>query len=131
MHRKGVIPRVWGFVRNYAIPMALLGVFIQTVVQSYITGIAPVPQEPPMGYVLGRNETKLEWHRSTVEGAWELQVSMDDPEFKDPFVTREVTGTSHMLNNLEPGHTFYWRLIRGDDSSSIDYFKTSKDAIAF
>jgi hypothetical protein len=131
MRRQGTIPRAWGFIRNFAIPLLLLGVFAQTVIQSYITGIAPVPQEPPLGYELERNETRLEWHKGTTEGKWELQVSMDDPEFKNPFVKKEVSGKSHMLNNLESNRTFFWRLVRGNDSSRIAYFKTSKHAIAF
>lgn len=131
MHRQGIISRIWGFVRNYAIPILLLGVFVQTVVQTYITGIAPVPQLPPLNYVLERNEAQLKWHKGTTEGKWELQVSKDDPEFKDPFVKRETSGKSHNLNNLEPGHTYYWRLIRGDDSSRVASFKTSPYAVAF
>ncbi len=152
MHRQGIIPRIWGFLRNYTIPVVLLGVFVQTVVQTYITGIAPVPQQPPLGYVVEENQAKLQWHRGTTQGPWELQVTDDkDPEFtrkvfklddkdktpvrKDPkdgwYVTRSVSGTTHMLSNLEPGKTYYWRLVRGNDSSSTYNFKISEHAIAF
>jgi hypothetical protein len=42
-----------------------------------------------------------------------------------------VSGNTHRINNLEPGHTYFWRLVQGGKPSSTYSFKTASHAVAF
>ena len=127
----GYISSVWKFLRDYALPLLLLGIFVTTLVEVYFTGVGPTPQQPPEGHELQRLEAKLTWHKGNRDGAMTLEVSVDDPAFKERFVDRQISGTSHTLRNLKPGHTYYWRLKRDDDYTRTRSFRTSEHAITF
>lgn len=119
------------FLRDYGILIVLLWIFVLTVVQVYVLGIGATPQLPPEGYELQRLEAKLQWHRGTKKEAFTLEVAKDDPTFSKLELERQVTGTSHLMRDLEPGRTYYWRLVRDDETSATRSFKTSKYAITF
>ena len=125
------ISSVWRFLRDYGIPIVLLGIFVLTVVQVYVFGVGATPQLPPEGYELQRLEAKLQWHRGNKDGAFTLEVAEDDPTFSELKLERQVTGTSHVMRDLEPGRIYYWRLVRDDEISATRSFKTSKYAITF
>ena len=131
MYRRGIIPRIWEFLRNYLVAFLLIGTFGWTMIEVYVTGTVPVPQQPPEGYTTERLTATLQWNKGNREGAIHLQVSVDDPTFEEPMLDLEVSGTTHNLSKLEPGRTYYWRLVREDESSAIATFKTSKYAVSF
>ena len=131
MHRPGIIPRMWDFVRLYLVSLTLVGIFAWTIAQVYLLGVGPVPQQPPPGFVEQRLETRLQWHRGNIEELIHLEVSVDDPAFDELFVDKAVSGTTHIITNLEPGHTYYWRLIQGGKPSSTYTLKTASHAVAF
>jgi predicted PurR-regulated permease PerM len=131
MYRRGIIPRIWEFLRNYLVAFLLIGTFGWTMLEVYVTGTAPVPQQPPEGYTTERLTATLQWNKGSREGDIHLQVSVDDPTFEEPMLDLEVRGTTHNLSKLEPGRTYYWRLVREDESSAIATFKTSKYAVSF
>ena len=126
-----IISALWKFLRDYTLPLVLLGIFVTTLLQVYVFGVGPTPQQPPEGYELQRLEAKLTWHKGNREGATTLEIAKDDPTFQTLFVERQVSGTSHSLRDLEPGHTYYWRLKRDDEYTRTCSFKTSKHAIDF
>ena len=125
------ISRVLNFLRDYGILVILLGIFVMTVAQVYVFGVGSAAQLPPEGYELQQLEAKLQWHRGNREGAFTLEVAKDDPTFSELVLERQVTGTTQMMRDLEPGRTYYWRLVRDDEISATHSFKTSKYAINF
>ncbi len=131
MYRAGLIPRIWRFLRTYLVALALIFTLAFAFFEVYVTGVGPVPQQPPEGYTIERTNATLQWNKGTKKGPINLQVSMDDPKFKAPILEREVKNTSHAMNKLEPGHTYYWRLVQNDKPSPVATFKTSAYAIAF
>ncbi|MCP4676227.1 MAG: hypothetical protein GY854_12105 [Deltaproteobacteria bacterium] len=131
MQRLGLIPRIWGFLRTYAVALALIGGLGFAFFEVYVTGVGPMPQQPPEGYTIERTKAALQWSKGTRKGGIKLQVAMDDPSFTKPILEKDVKGKSHTMNALEPGHTYYWRLVQGDDYSPIATFKTSAYAIKF
>ena len=159
MHRPGIIPRMWQFIRLYLVSLTLIGIFIWTILEVYVFGVGPVPQQPPPGYVEERLETRLQWHSGNInrikksrggkpcdenipEGfdprfkqscleKVELQVAIDDPDFKELFVDKPVSGNTHVIKNLEPGHTYYWRLMQGGKPSATYSFETAPQAVNF
>jgi hypothetical protein len=130
MFRPGIIVRIWNFLRLYLVALVLLGIFVWTVLEVYVLGVGPTPQQPPPGFVEQRLNTRLQWHRGNREESMTLEVAKD-PGFKDKIVDRQASGTVHNLNNLEPGQTYYWRLIQGETPSRTYSFRTSEDAVAF
>ena len=131
MRLRGIIFAFLKFVRDYTLPLVLLGIFATTILQVYVLGVGPTPQQPPEGYELQRLEARLEWHKGNRDGAVTLEVAEDDPTFETLFMERQVSGTKHTMHNVTPGHTYYWRLKRNDTYSRVCSFKTSKHAIKF
>jgi hypothetical protein len=132
MRLLGIIVRLWNFARDYAILLVLLGAFLWTLVEVYGLGVGPTPQLPPQGYVVENLEAKLQWHNGTRPAGFTLQISQDDPNFSNKlFLEREVSGTTFSVNDLESGHTYYWRLKRADILSATASFKTAPYAINF
>jgi hypothetical protein len=131
MRLLGTISYVWKFLRDFAILIILLGIFASTVLEVYVFGVGATPQLPPEGYELQELEAKLQWHRGNKEGAFTLQVAVDDPTFSELLLERQVSGTTHFMRDLEPGRTYYWRLLRDDEVSATRTFKTSAYAIDF
>ncbi len=122
---------MWNFARSYLVTIVLLAILVWTVVQVYMLGVGPTPQQPPPGFVEDRLNTRLQWHQGNIDQPITVQVSKGDPEFKEPFYDKELTGTTLNVTDLEPGTTYYWRLLQGGKSSSTQFFKTSPNAVAF
>jgi len=97
----------------------------------YVTGTGPMPQQPPEGYVVERTQATFQWNRGNLSLPMRLQVSTDEANFENPTLDRKVTGTTHTMHNLEPGHVYYWRLVQGDKVSPLASFKTAKNAVTF
>ncbi len=128
----GLMVRFWNFLRDYAVLLILSTIFLSTVIEVYVIGTGPTPQLPPEGYVHEHLEARLQWHNGNRPTGYTLQVSEDDPSFTDKlFLEREVTGTTFMLNDITPGHTYYWRLKRDKIISKTASFKTAPNAITF
>lgn len=132
MRLLGITVRLWNFVRDYAVLLILCAVFLWTIVEVYALGTGPTPQLPPDGYVIENLKAKLKWHNGNRPPGYTLEISQDDPDFSgELFLEQEVSGTSFKVNNIEPGHTYYWRLKRDDLVSSTLSFKTAPYAIKF
>ena len=125
------MPRLWSWVREYLVAVLLVGAFAHAMIQVYVTGTPPVPQQPPEGYVLQRLEARLQWNKGSDDGEVTLQVSMDDPDFLEPLVDKQQRGTTYRMRDLEPGHIYYWRVLKGDEASAVASFETSPYAIEF
>ena len=97
----------------------------------YVTGVGPVPQQPPEGYVVQRTQATFQWDMGNRDKPISLEVSMDDPDFTAPLLDRKVTGTTHTMTKLQPGHRYYWRLRQGDKISPVASFETSENAVNF
>ncbi|MDJ0765474.1 MAG: hypothetical protein QNJ97_21010 [Myxococcota bacterium] len=111
--------------------VAILLAFATAMFEVYVTGVGPVPQQPPEGYTIERTQTTLQWNRGTRDAPIELQVAMDDPTFGTLFLKRDVKGKTHLIKNLENGHIYYWRLVQDEQSSPVATFKTSAYAVKF
>lgn len=131
MLRPGLIPRLWDFLRSYLVTIVMLGIFTWTVVQVYVLGVGPTPQQPPPGFVEERLDTRLQWHQGNIDLPITVQVSKEDPAFKEPFYDKELTGNTLNVTDLEPGTTYHWRLVQGGKPSSTQTFKTSPNAVHF
>ena len=131
MQRSGIIPRMWEFIRLYLVSLILIAIFTWTIVEVYLLGVGPAPQQPPPGFVEERLEARLQWHKGNLKEKTKLEVSVDNADFEELFVDKDVTGNTHLINKLEPGHTYYWRLVQGGEPSSVYTFKTSPHAVAF
>jgi phosphodiesterase/alkaline phosphatase D-like protein len=129
MHRPGLIPWLWGFARSYGVAIALVVVFFTSFVGVYAFGTGPVPQQPPEGYEVEREQVTFQWNRGTRKAPIRLQVSRDDPSFSNPVLDLKVQGKTQVMRNLENGHIYYWRLMQGDKPSPVATFKTSANAI--
>ena len=107
-----MLVRLGIFLRRYLVAVALLATLVVALVQVYATGTGPMPQQPPEGYTVERARASLQWNRGTRTETITLQISIDDPTFSAPKVDRQVNGTSHSLNDLQRGSTYYWRLVQ-------------------
>ncbi len=126
MYRSGILIAAARWLRRYLVALALIGTLAAAMIQVYTTGVGPRPQQPPEGYVVERDRASLQWDKGTIERPIELQVSIDDPEFGNPAVERKTSGTSHSLRDLEPGSTYYWRLVQDGEPSRTASFSVSK-----
>jgi hypothetical protein len=122
---------MWEFVRLYLASLTLIAIFAWAVIQVYLLGVGAVPQQPPPGFLEERLETRLQWHSGNTNKKIQIQVAVDDPDFEKPFIDKPVSGNTHYINNLEPGHTYYWRLVQEGEASSAYTFKTAPNAVAF
>ena len=128
----GLMVRLWNFTRDYAVLLVLLGIFVATVIEVYGIGSGPTPQLPPEGYLIENLEARLQWHNGNRPTGYTLQVSQDDPSFTEKlFLEREVTGTTFTLNEITPGHIYFWRLKKDNFLSKTASFKTAPYAITF
>jgi len=126
MPRLGILPVLWGLVRSHLVAAALVAALAAAFVEVYTTGTGPVPQAPPEGLLVERGRATLQWNRGTRPGPMTLQISLDDPDFAEPILERKVNGTSHTLNDLEPGRVYYWRLVHEGEASPAASFEVSK-----
>jgi len=126
MQRTGILIGLARFVRRYLVAVALIGGLLVVLVQVDLFGTGPMPQYPPEGYTSYKTQESLQWEKGTREEEIVLQVSIDDPSFAAPALEKKVSGTSHSLNKLEGGKTYYWRLMQGDRPSPVATFKVSK-----
>lgn len=129
MQRLAPIIRLWGFLRSYGVAVAILIAFFSSFFGVYLFGTGPVPQQPPEGYEVEREQVVFQWNRGTRKEPIRLQVSKDDPTFSKPVLDKEVPSKTHVMKNLENGHTYYWRLLQGNKPSPRASFKTSANAI--
>ena len=128
----GNLVRLWNFVRDYAVLLLLAGAFVWTLIQVYGIGYGPIPQLPPEGYLIENLEAKLQWHNGNRPVGCTLEISEDDPSFSGKlFLEKEVTGHTYTVNNIEPGHIYYWRLKKDNLVSAAASFKTATYAIKF
>lgn len=131
MQRPGIIPRLWEFVRSYSVAIALIVAFTQAFIEVYSQGTLPATQMPPEGYTVKRLNTTLQWNKGTRDEPITLQISMDTPDFSNPILERKIQGNTHTARNLEPGHTYYWRLVQDSGASSVASFVTSIYAVKY
>lgn len=128
----GFMVRLWNFTRDYLVLSLLSAAFLWTIVEVYGFGTGPTPQLPPEGYLVENLEAKLQWHNGNRPTGYTLQVSEDDAGFTQQlFLEREVSGTTFTLNDISPGHTYFWRLKRDKLVSKTASFKTAPYAITF
>lgn len=120
---------IWRLLRSYAVAVALVLALGAAFIEVYFIGTGPATQQPPEGYTIQNTNATLQWDRGTKKEPIQLQIAIDDPDFTELFVDKEVNGKTHRLNDLEPGHTYYWRLVQGDKPSPVATFKTSAYAI--
>lgn len=121
----GILIGLGILARRYLVALALLATLAAALVEVYTTGTGPMPQQPPEGYTIEISRTSLQWDRGTRTDPITLQISIDDPTFAAPKVDRKVNGTSHSLNDLQRGSTYYWRLVQAGAPSPTASFKVS------
>lgn len=125
------LSKLWGWMRNYLVAILLVSMVFFSFIKVAVIGTGPTPQGPPMNYSLHKTQIELEWHKGTREGEIRLQVSVDEPNFEELMIDKVVGGTTHSLNDLEPGRTFYWRLVQNEKPSRVARFSTAPNAVKF
>ena len=123
------LTRVWIWIRKYLVTLSLIVVFVGAMLEVYIFGVGPMPQQPPDGYTVERSRAALQWSRGTHEGDLTLQVSIDDPDFNELIVDKKVTGKTYSVKDLKRGKTYYWRIVGDGVESPTAKFKASAYAI--
>lgn len=131
MLNENFFPRLWSFIREYLVVIVLLVGTCKMFFNVYVTGTGPAPQQPPESYTVEQTQATFQWDRGNRTTPITLQVSQDSKSFETLVLDRKITGTTHTMNNLEPGHTYYWRLVQGDETSPVASFKTAKNAVNF
>lgn len=126
MLRRGILPTLGLWLRQYAVPLALIGALLIALIRVYAVGTPPAPQQPPEGYLVEVDKASLEWNPGTRKEPVTLQVSIDDPDFAAPFLEREMAGTGHTLSRLQGGSTYYWRLVQGGEPGPTASFRVSR-----
>lgn len=126
MQRTEILIGLARFLRKYLVAVTLIAGLAVVLVQVDRYGTGPAPQYPPEGYTSYKTQESLQWDKGTREEPIVLQVSIDDPSFAEPVLEKKVSGTSHSMNKLEGGKTYYWRLMQGDRPSPIASFKVSR-----
>jgi len=120
-----MLVRLGIFLRRYLVAVLLVGLLAAALIEVYATGTGPMPQQPPEGYTVERARASLQWNRGTRTEPITLQISIDDPTFASPKVERKVNGTTHSLNDLQRGSTYYWRLLQAGEPGPTASFKVS------
>ncbi|NLN61461.1 MAG: hypothetical protein GX146_01085 [Myxococcales bacterium] len=111
--------------RRYLVLLVLLLTLGSAVVTTIVRGMGPVPQLPPVGFSVERGRVDLQWHRGNIDAPIHLQISLT-PDFTDPLLDQEVSGTTHTYHKeLLRDQTYYWRLIQGDYTSPVSSFVIS------
>lgn len=126
MHRTGILVRLAGFIRRYTIAVVLIAMLVVAMAKVETSGVPPMPQQPPEGFETVETHVSLQWDKGTREEPITLQVSIDDPDFEEPFLERKVNGTSHSLSKLEGGKTYYWRLVQDTEPGPTASFRVSE-----
>ena len=115
-----------GWLRKYAVTLALMATLVAAMAGAALFGAAPMPQQPPDGYVAERGRVSLSWSKGTRKEPITLQISTGDPSFSAPIVDKEMKANSHNVTKLERGATYYWRLIQGGHASPTAHFEVSR-----
>ncbi len=131
MFRSGLIVGLMVWCRSYLIALVLIGVLALSFWEVLINGTGPMPQHPPVGHIVLRNSNQLQWSMGTRKEPIRLLISIDDPDFKKPLMDRTVKREMISLPNLEPGRTYYWKLVQGDSDSPTSKFHVSSTALRF
>lgn len=129
---KSRIPaKLWELIRTYVVMIALITALGYAFVEVWTVGTGPVPQQPLDGLLIEKATVELGWKKGTRSGDLTLQVSIDDPNFGELTVEKKSAGSAYTLNELEPGRTYYWRLVQNGAPSPTAFFKTSTNAVQF
>jgi hypothetical protein len=132
MRRTGLIVVFVRFLRSYLLALALVGALALTFLKSFTGGFGPVPQHPPEGITIVRDSEQLQWSPGARRGPIRLQVSANSPTFSgELFVDQKVKSTRHVLSNLAPGTTYFWRLVQNNESSHVSKFHVAKGAVRY
>jgi len=115
-----------GWLRKYAVTLALMVTLVAAMAGAALFGAGPMPQQPPQGYVAERGRVSLSWSKGTREEPITLQISIGDPGFSNPIVDKKMNTNSHSVTKLERGATYYWRLIQGGNASPTAHFEVSR-----
>lgn len=132
MPRQGLLIRLVRFARVYLVALSLVGVLALTFFRALAGGSGPVLQHPPEGISIVRNSEQLQWSMGRWQGAVRVQVAAGEPKFSGKlFVDKKVNSTKHLVGNLKPGTTYYWRISQNGKSSRVSKFHVAKDAVAY
>ena len=131
MTRTGLIPRIVAWLRVYLIPVCLFCVVLVSVIETVTSSVDPMPQHPPHGLNLVRDHVQLQWSKGNGAGELRLQVAVDDSTFSTMIVDKAVVKNTHRLKELEPGRTYYWRLVKGGEPGFVSVFTISANALRY
>ena len=68
--------------------------------------------------------------RGNRAGEIRLQLSTSR-DFDEPIIDEVVTVGTHALRGLDPGRTYYWRLVQGERVGDASWFEVSTTALRF
>lgn len=130
MYRGGLLEKAWRGVRAYLVALLLVIGLGVSCARTLLGDIGPRPQHPPPGYALARTQVQLQWSAGNRGGDIRVQVSTD-AAFGELLVDEVPPRNTRDLKDLEPGRTYYWRLVQRDRTSSIASFEVSPIALRF
>lgn len=128
--RHSLATRLWRWVRAYLVAWLLIGGLAVSCVRTLTDDIEPRAQHPPPGYVLARDRAQLQWSAGTRDGEVRVQLSTS-PDFDELLVDEVAPRNTRQLRNLEPGTTYYWRLVQGDSDGDVAWFEVSPTAVRY
>jgi len=127
----GLLPFAARFAWRYAAAAALVAGLAVAMIGVAAGGTGPMPQQPPDGYSVASGRISLEWNRGTRKGPITLQISVNDSSFSKPILMKTIGGISHLLTDVRPGSTYYWRLVQGGEPSPTATFEVSASYVDF
>jgi hypothetical protein len=119
------------FLWRYLATAALLGGLAAAMLGVALSGTGPEPQQPPEGYSVASGRVSLEWNKGTRKGPITLEVSIEDPTFSKPIVKKTTGAVSHLMAEIRPGKTYFWRLVQGSETSPTASFTVPADYVDF
>jgi hypothetical protein len=130
--RTAILLRVARWMRSYLVPAALIVLVAWVALKAFSGDVSPNPEFPPEGYDVVRDTIELEWSRSSEKEKTRLQVVIDDDSFDGKKVVDEDVYTkTYTLNQLEPGRTYFWRVIEKGKTSRSSSFRVAEDAVRY
>ncbi len=119
------------WLRRYLVVLLLLFAMGKICVSSIVGQPEPRPQHPPEDFEVSRTMTRLEWQSCPDVSAYEVDVAMDRPDFRDA-ETRRISNRNYFtLHGLRPGHRYYWRVRSSDSTSRVLTFRVAENALKF
>jgi len=128
--RASIAARTWRWMRAYLVALLLVGGLALSLARTVAGTVGPHAQHPPAGYVHQRTTTELQWSVGNRGGEVRVQLSTS-PGFEELLLDEVPRRPVRELRDLEPGRTYYWRLVQGGSVADVSSFVVAPTALRY